>query len=131
MKVSELKSIIDRQLELHPDRGDCEVVITLAMPSMGPVASTNVSSAYFGIDWDGNHLLLEPKDHLSIKTDNESIYDVARDLLGYLATKPGKRQSYETKTALRVFERLNYDIMKYQHIFHHDVKRKEEKKDET
>lgn len=127
MKVKELKELIDRQLAMHPSRGECEVVVTLAMPSMGPVASTYISSAYFGIDWDGNHLLVNPKFPLSLKTDNESIFDMARDLLGYLATKPSKRQSYETRTALKIFERLKYDIMKYQHIFHHDVKRGEEK----
>jgi hypothetical protein len=121
MKISELKRIIDSHQALHPGEDDMEVVVLLDMFSAGPRAGTKVVSACRGIDWDSGRLLLKCEHPISIKTENESIFQMGRDLLGWIATKPTKKQSYEQSTALKVFERLNYDIMKYQKIFHHDA----------
>jgi hypothetical protein len=111
MKASELIEILKR----HPDD---EIVLLLDSPSIGPRASIPIASACSGFDWEKGQLLLSPETSVVKKTDSESIFDMARDLIMWLATKPVKKASYEVDMARRILNRKKVDFMKYQNLFH-------------
>ena len=117
MKVKELKELLN-----HSDRhDDDDLVIGLAMPSVAYRACSGVKSVGFGIDWDRGRVFIEPELRLSEKTLPEDAYHMSSDLLMYLATKPSKRESYETRTAKSILLRAGYkeeDFEKYRDLFH-------------
>jgi hypothetical protein len=117
VKVSELKHMLN-----HSDRhDDDDVCIVLSMPSMGPRASSLVKSASFGFDWEKGQVMLTPEKRLSEKTKEEDVYHAASDLLMYIATKPAKRESYETRRSKQILLRCGYteeDLLKYRRLFH-------------
>lgn len=105
---------------------DDEVVIKISSPSIGPACVESISGVSPGIDWDRGKLILKTTSPIVIKSNNESIFDASRDLLMYLATKPSKYKSYETRQAQSILKRCGYvdeDFLKYQKLFH-DVKPK-------
>lgn len=117
MKVSELLALLSENNKHHDD----EIVIKINKPSVGPSACEPVISAHFGIDWDARKLILRTNKPLVVKSENEEIYDMSRDLMLYLATKPMKRRSYEVEKARSILKRngmTEEDFMKYQKLFH-------------
>lgn len=115
MKVLELIKAIER----HPDG---EVTIRLTKPSMGPIAQAQVKDAFVGIDWEHGKVIIQPAIPLVPKSDNEQIFDWARDLIMWLATKPVKKESYEVRAARKIAAKMYPDFMKYQNIFHRESK---------
>lgn len=117
MNVQDLKSILEYNYE---KRKQLEVLVKIAEPSVGPSATSPVSVAYFGIDWDRD-LLIVPTEQLSRKTEHQSVFESALDLLMYIATKPVKNESYEVRTAKRIlskYGRTDEYLEKYRHIYH-------------
>ena len=123
MKVKALKNI----LNLNDTHDDDDLKIRLAMPSIGPVATSDIESVAFGFDWESGSLIINPTRRLSEKTQNEDTYHMASDLLMFLATKPAKRESYETGTAKKILLKAGYtaeQLTKYQKLFHKESKKK-------
>jgi hypothetical protein len=117
MKVKKIKEI----LNYTDQHDDDDLVIALAMPSMGPSAKSQVTGVSFGFDWDMGSTFITPERKLSEKTIPEDTYQMASDLLMYLATKPSKRESYETRRAKAILLRAGYkeeDFEKYRTFFH-------------
>ena len=71
MKVEELKKIIDIYIE--QGKGKDDVVITLSNPSVGPRASTGISSIFPGFDWEQGQIRIEPKEKLITKDKDRDI----------------------------------------------------------
>ena len=62
MKVKELKEIIERLENNNYNIEDIEVVVpTVKLGCVGPTPTTSIQSAFVGIDWDNNKLLLYPE----------------------------------------------------------------------
>lgn len=108
----------------HTQRDEHEVKVILALPSIGPRASSDIVSAGFGFDWDKG-LLLTPRERLVPKTDKQDIFEAANDLLMFIATEglTKKRNTYEHRTAQRILLRYGYteeQLKKYVKLFHRD-----------
>jgi ABC-type oligopeptide transport system ATPase subunit len=119
MTVKELKEILGR----HDDNEDAELMIHLAMPSIGPIAMCGIKSGRFGFDWENGKFILEPQDRVSIKTVDEDVYHMSRELLMDLATS--KSKSYVTRQAKEILLKAGYSeekLNKYRHLFHGDEK---------
>lgn len=104
---------------------EMKVVVALASPSIGFCASTPVKHAHAGFDWDSGSFILTTEDRVVKKTQHEDAFDAASDLLMYLATKPSKRESYETRMAKSILKRTGYteeQFDKYRHLFHEEKK---------
>lgn len=100
-----------------------EVCVVLSIPSVGPVATSGISSAQVGRDWNKGTFLLVPTEPLSNRTSMEQAFDLAQDLLFFLATKPAKRDSYESRTAKRILLKTGYkdtDFEKFRSFYHKD-----------
>lgn len=114
MKVFELLQAINSSDHEDTD----EVKILLSLPSIGPRATTGIKYAKFGFDWDIG-LLLTPEVRLVPKTDKQDIFEAALDLLMFIATKPRKKESYETRTAARILTKYGRaDFQKFAHLYH-------------
>ena len=62
MKVKELKEIIERLENNNCNIEGVEVVVpTMKLGCVGPTPTTSIQSAFKGIDWDNNKLLLYPE----------------------------------------------------------------------
>ena len=62
MKVKELKEIIERLENNNCNIEELEVVVpTMKLGCVGPTPTTSIQSAFKGIDWDNNKLLLYPE----------------------------------------------------------------------
>lgn len=119
MKVKELKDALNHSA----DHDDDDLMISLSMPSIGPIAMSAIKGASFGFDWENGKVILQPERRLSEKTKEEDVYDMAKDLIMYLATKPSpsKRWKYETDQARKILLRAGYteeQLNKYAGIFH-------------
>lgn len=114
MKVFELLQTINSS-----DYEDtCDVKILLSLPSLGPRATTDIKFANFGFEWDVG-LLLTPEVRLVPKTDKQDIFEAAFELLMYIATKPRKKESYETRVAARILTKYGRaDFQKFAHLYH-------------
>jgi hypothetical protein len=116
MIVKHLKDFLNGE-----DRFDeRQVLVRLTKPSMGPVSSDVIQSAWFGFDWDRD-LILEPTQPLVVKSEKESAFDIAYDLLFYIATKPLKTETYEVRQAKRILKSIgktDEDFNKLRHLFH-------------
>lgn len=109
----------------HSRSDDLEVKVVLSLPSIGPKATTNVQSAVYGFDWDKG-LLLRTEEQLVPKSEKQSIYESANDLLMMLATEwyIRKKDNYETRTAKKILLKYGYTeekLRKYVHLFHGDA----------
>lgn len=118
MKVKELLEI----LQYHGTRVDLEdeVVIPIAKDEIGGIPFTEVTRIVNGIDWDRGKLFFETKEPLVIKTDKESVYDMAVEFMMWLATKPNKRETYEIREAKRILDRAGVEYMKHRKFLHRD-----------
>jgi hypothetical protein len=117
MKVKELKAILKDEDTRYDDE---EVSVLLDLPSFGPRAFSKVKHASFGMDWDKG-LQFKTEHNLVPKNDKQAIYEQARDLLFYIATKPTKKHGYEQRTAIYILKKngLTDDkLASYQSIFH-------------
>ncbi len=120
MKVSELLALLSGT-NVNNRHHDDEIVIKITKPSVGPSACEPIVSAHFGIDWDARKVILRTDRPLVVKSENEEIYDMSRDLMLYLATKPMKRKSYEVEKAQSILKRTGMtekDFIKYRRLFH-------------
>lgn len=118
MKLKELKAVLNA---LGDRYDDWDLVIPLAQPSVGAVATCRVRSIGMGFDWEHGMAMLHPEGRLTEKTKPQDVYDGALDLLLWLATKPTKRESYEMRRAKRILLRAGYaeeDIKQYQKYLH-------------
>jgi hypothetical protein len=114
MKVKDLK----RRLEYLSDED--ELVIPLAKPGIGSRPSVSVKSVSGGIAWDSGKVFLSSESPLVIKTESENAFDLSREFLMWLATKPNKRATYEILEARAILDKLGIDYMKYQKFLHQD-----------
>lgn len=71
MKLEELKKIIDSYVE--QGKGKDDVVITLSNPSVGPRASTGISSIFPGFDWEQGQIRVEPDEALITKDKDRDV----------------------------------------------------------
>jgi hypothetical protein len=92
MKVIELYNYLNHSLKLHPENKDSEVVIKINKPSIGGCACCKVSSCSFGFDWDKGKFILEPELNLVRKTEDETLWDAAREILLQLYSEAFKRK---------------------------------------
>lgn len=60
MTLSELYAQLQEYLERHPDRGNLEVVLPVATPSVGYAATVGISHLREGMDWDHGKMFLRP-----------------------------------------------------------------------
>jgi len=123
MKVKELYDSLKRRIEGIPDcykeqELNKEVVVEIAKPSVGPRASVKAKYAGFGMDWEANRFAITPEVALTLKSEKEEIWDMAKDLIMWIATKPVKKDSYEIRTAKRILDKNGTEYMKYQKILH-------------
>lgn len=122
MKLGELLLIIQNHMKLR-DSSDLIVAIKTCSPSVGPSSSVTVDRAWAGMDWDRNTFFIGPSIRLVEKSENEDVFDMARDLLMYLATTPTKRPSYAIRQARRILKKTGMtedDFVKYAKFFHRD-----------
>ena len=104
MRVKDLRKF----LEHHDSRQDEEeLAVVVALPSIGPKAISKITHFNFGFDWDKG-LLFITEHSLVPKHDSQSIYESAKELLLYMATKPTKKQGYEQRTAISILKRYGY-----------------------
>jgi hypothetical protein len=114
MKVFELLQTINADDYEDTD----EVKILLDLPAIGPRATTSIKFAAFGFDWETG-LLLTPERKLVPKTDKQDIFEAAFELLMFIATKPRKKESYETKIAANILIKYGRpDYQKFAHLYH-------------
>ena len=120
MTIKELYRILETHIKTKPKYclESIKVRIPIAKHSIGPKASVEVTNAWCGFDWNSDSFFVAPEKDLTPKSENEEIWDDARELLMFIATKPVKKVTYEVRQARRIFERLNIDYMQYQSIFH-------------
>lgn len=102
MRLLHLKEIIDRQVERRPD---AQVRILLSIPSIGPAPTCEVEQANLGMDWDADSFILRPELRLVQKTQDQDLWEQARNLLYWLASKPSQRPSYEIRQARKILAR--------------------------
>ena len=107
-------------LEFLDQHKDDDIVIPISKPSMGPRACVGIESVTIGFDWDSGKIFFHPGESLVVKTENEEIWDMARDLIMWIATKKVKNKGYEQRNAISILERLKIDFMKYQDVLHHE-----------
>lgn len=122
MKVKDLAELLSRTGAHYQD---CDLVVRLTSPSIGGCAKAEIASVSFGHDWDSGNLIFNPSNDLVVKSRDESIFDAARELLMFLATKPGKRDSYEVRRAKDILKKYGYtdeDFNKYRHLYHRELK---------
>lgn len=121
MTVIELAETMAGYMNRRPEIAENRVVILLAKPSMGSHASIGIESAMPGMDWDSGSFMLKPNKAVVMKTEGEEAFDMAIDLLTWLASKPVKRETYEVRTAKRIMKRLgrtDEDFEKWRKFFH-------------
>ena len=117
MKLSELKKHIDQHFEYHPN-DDIDVVIVTNDPSWGPISSVGVKWAGKGMDWDSNTFIISPNIHLTKKTQEQDIFDKAKDLLIHLATNPKKNFfTRDSQSLLKKFGYTDEQFETYRHLF--------------
>ncbi len=113
-----LKEYLDRISDKA--RMDLPVKVILSIPSVGPRAFSLVTHVNFGYDWDKG-LLLTTKESLVPRSEDQLAYQMAHELLLFIATKPVKKESYEIRRAKQILFRLGKDqdyLDKVSHIFH-------------
>ena len=117
MKVKELRDLLNQ----HGDSiDDLDVLISVALPSIGPAATDMVTRARIGFDWDKD-LILSTETPLVPKQENQSVFESAYDLLMWLATDPVRNDSYEARAARRIvmkYGKTQEDLDRLQRIFH-------------
>jgi hypothetical protein len=123
MNLIDFHNLITNFIEREPDysKSEIEVIIPLSSPSIGPCSSTHIKDITKGIDWNSGKILIHTEDRIVKKTKEEDIFDAARDLLMYLATKPMKRSSYEVEQSQKILKRIGYvdqEFEKYRKFFH-------------
>lgn len=121
MKLKELIDVLNNYDSHTAQYRDLEVVVAIHSPSVGPSASVDVTGCHVGIDWDNGKLFLTTKDPIVKKTNKETAFDTAHELLMYLATKPVKKKSYEVDMAQKCLKEAGYtdeDFEKYRKFFH-------------
>lgn len=121
MKVKELKSLLRDEDTRYDEE---EVSVLLDLPSFGPRAFSKVKYASFGFDWDKG-LQFTCEHNLVPKNNKQEIYEQARDLLFYMATKPTKKHGYEQREAIRILKKnglTDEKLASYQSIFHPQAK---------
>lgn len=109
---------------IDTDKDDLPVQILLALPSVGSRASTDVTGASMGFDWDRG-LYLTPKERLVPKTKKQDLYEQAQDLMMFLATEglTKKKKRYENRTAEKIILRNGTtpeQLKSYVKLFHID-----------
>jgi hypothetical protein len=117
MKVKDLKALL---ASTSDEDGELEVIVRLALPSMGSVAADKVTAAHFGFDWDRD-LILDTESPLVPKSENQAIFENAYDLLMWLATNPAKHESYEIRRAKQIlssYGKTQEDFERLRHLFH-------------
>lgn len=122
MKFKDLQRAVNTLNGTSGRYDDDDVVIAIAKSGMGAHPCVNVKGVHSGFDWDHGKFMIFAEEPLVVKTDKEQMYDMAWELMLYIATKPVKRETYEITAARRMFERLGYDYMQYQHLFHREIK---------
>lgn len=105
MKVKDLKTMLN-----HSDRhDDDDLMIKTDSPSVGPVSMHPVKSTVFGFDWEKGKVILYPEGRLVEKSEKEDIWDMASDLLYFLATERGRtgklKNSWANNSARRIREK--------------------------
>lgn len=118
MTIGELKQILATN-----DHSDNEfVTVLLALPSVGPRAYTKVKDANFGFDWEKG-LQFSTEARLVPKNEKQDVFEAAFDLLAWIATKPVKKSTYETRTAKFILEKYGCNEEKfaiYKRVMHKD-----------
>ena len=106
MKVKELKEIIERLENNNCNIEDIEVVVpTMKLGCAGPTPTTSIRSAFKGIDWDNNKLLLYPE---------TTLREIERDEIKSLKEKYEElgRKVYEINNLKRENKKLKDKINK-------------------
>jgi len=117
LTVSDLKAILD--LPRYSPTASVEIILDKG--SVGGNTASHVVWAGFGFGRDHGRFLLKAQDSLVIKTEDEKLFDMARDLIIWLGTKPVKRDSYEIRSAKRILERMGFSeekIKEYRKMIH-------------
>jgi hypothetical protein len=123
MKKTYTVGHLRKLLANHSDgrKDDYTLRVKIAKPSIGSIATDDVTYVGFGFDWEQGSLLISTENRLVPKSKKEDAYDIAHELLMYLATKPTKRDTYEIRNAKQCLLKAGYteeDFVKYRHLFH-------------
>lgn len=67
MKLSELKSLVDRAVETSRNYEDHEVVVAVKLPytTVGAIPTVPVKLAFKGFDWENGKFILTPEENLT------------------------------------------------------------------
>lgn len=80
MKLSELHARIERTLQVQPRNADLEVVVVRRDPSMGAKASSKITNAGAGFDWDHGKFELFPEGGVYARNDEDEIKALRKQL---------------------------------------------------
>jgi hypothetical protein len=97
MNTDELKEALNRQ---HLSDDPNKVVINVSKPSIGPIATCEVSSASYGFDWERGLFILSPAQPLVPKSEKEELWDLAYDFI-YSLSEEKTYKGNETSLAKR------------------------------
>lgn len=100
MKLSELRDRIERTLQVQPRNADLEVVVVRRDPSMGAKASSKITNAGAGFDWDHGKFELFPEGGVYARNDEDEIKALRKQLDELAYANLGLR------TQLRHFQNL-------------------------
>lgn len=107
MKVKELAELFN-----HPRMErimDDDVVIELSEPSIGPIAMVEVKSAFQGFDWESGKFIIHPSEPVVRRTENQALWQAARDLLFMLSAETRHYKGEERLTSLAKEVRLLFE----------------------
>jgi hypothetical protein len=67
MTLQDFAFYINRQLKLHPNDADAEVVILNNIPHVGPPVTVEVTGVRVGNDWERGFCILTTKEKMVVK----------------------------------------------------------------
>jgi hypothetical protein len=86
MKVRELRKLLNSYSgRVEEERDDCDVMINVDKPSVGPTAMVTVKSAGFGFDWERGKFIIFSDDLIVPKSEKEDVWDRGFDFIYQLS----------------------------------------------
>lgn len=79
MKLTELKLIVDRACERHPDD---DVVVVTAMPAIGGRRTVQVKGFGIGFDWERGKAIFSTEEPLYTRTQEDEIHKLRKQVDG-------------------------------------------------
>lgn len=110
MKIKKLLDYLNGAVEWRDEVGDYDLMVAIAKPSVGQRAMDKVTDIQIGLDWEAQKVILRTEKNLVPKSQKENVWDMALDLIYWLAYEKGngRSQTYESRQARRILETAGY-----------------------